>query len=55
MAVDLETHGLGGDDVVSLRAIELGNTLDEHVVALGGSACKYNILALSTNKLRDLL
>lgn len=48
-------YSLCGDDVISLRAVKLGYTLNDHVVALSCSACKNDVLGLSTNDTGDCL
>lgn len=49
------THGLSGDDVISLRSVELGDTLDDHIITLSSATGEYDIFALSTDELCDLL
>ncbi len=41
--------------MISLRSIELGDTLDNHVIALSSTARENNIFALSTDQGCDLL
>lgn len=49
------TYGLGGDDVLSLSLVELRNSLDDHVVALGSTTRENDILASSSNEIGDML
>lgn len=49
------TYGLSRDDVLSLALVETGDTLDDHVVAFGGSAGKDDILRSSADQFRNVL
>jgi len=49
------TYSLSGDDVLSLSLVELGNSLDDHVVTFRSSTRKDNILGSSSNKISNML
>lgn len=41
--------------MIPFRPVKFGDTLDNHVVALGGSAREYDILGVCPNYLGDVL
>jgi hypothetical protein len=50
-----QSHGLRGDDMPFLLAVESCDTLDDHVVGLRGTRSEYNVLSVRPNKICDAL